>query len=39
MSRLAKARSWYEKQLKMSTILEDEDFDEEDEEDDAASDY
>ena len=32
MSRLAKARSWYEKQLKMSTIVEgeedgDEDFD------------
>ena len=41
---VAKARSWYEKQNKMSTIIEgeddDEDFDEEDEDEEhSASDY
>ena len=41
---MAKARSWYEKQNKMSTIIEgeddDEDFDEEDEDEEhSASDY
>ena len=34
MNRLAKARSWYEKQLKMSTIVEGEEDGDEDFEDD-----